>query len=166
MEKSDSRPAQGQAMQTVEAPDSRPVTLSWLRDGRIAVFKITGPATRSTVDQWFETVSSVVKSWPPDKLYLAMQDLSDKEVSLTPYASKRAREFEPLVKHLRGRVALVLPNTFANQIFRLFLRTLSWQQSMPTEAFVTYDAALRWLDATLNNQDKPKPTMRYPWRRV
>ncbi len=150
--------------QVAQQVESRPVTLNWIRDGRVAVFKINGPSTRSTVDEWFNMVADLVKSWPAEKLYLALQDFSDKRVSLTPYMSSRTKEFEPLAAHLHGRVAIVLPNTLGNQIFRMFMRTLAWQQKLPTEAFVSYDSAMRWLDAALNkeNQAKPDASMQKP----
>src|SRR5579859_5485934 len=129
-------------------------TLSWLRDDRIVVFTVNGPTTRPAVDRWFDLVAGVVKSWPPEKPYLALHDLSNKQVALTPYARSRAMEFDPLVRHLHGRIAIVLPNTFMNQLFRLFLRTLGWQRKLPTEAFTAFDAALRWLESGLQQEQQ------------
>ncbi len=131
------------------------VTVEWLHDKQMVIFSVRAEATRAVVDEWFNAVAGVVKSWPPDKVYLAMQNVGDRRVGLTPYARSRVREFDDLVKHLHGRIAIVLPNTFAGHMIRLFLTTMRWQQKLPTEGFVSYKEGLAWLEKALPQKNEP-----------
>ncbi len=126
-----------------------------LRDGQIVVFRVRAATTRAVVDEWFDHVADVVKNWPAEKVYLAMQDVSDRRVALTPYARGRVREFDDLVKHLHGRIAIVLPNTFMGHLIRIFLTTMRWQKKLPTEGFLSFQDALNWLEKGLPVKDAP-----------
>jgi hypothetical protein len=136
--------------------DEATVSLERLHEGRIVVFTIKGASTRPVVDKWFDVVAGVVTSWPAEKPYLALHDLTDKRVTLTPYARGRVREFDDLVRRLHGRIAIALPNTFMGHMIRLFLATVRWQQALPTEGFLSKEAALRWLEKALPENHSSK----------
>jgi hypothetical protein len=132
------------------AADAKPnVSVEWLHDRQIVIFSVNAVASRAVVDEWADIVAGVIKSWPADKIYLAMHDLSDKRVTPTPYARARVREFDELVKRLHGRIAIVLPNNFAGHLIRIFLTTMRWQQKLPTEGFLSYETGLEWLEKAL-----------------
>ncbi len=137
--------------------EEAPVSVEWLHDRQIVIFTLKAVTTRAVVDQWFDCVAGVVKSWPADKVYLAMQNVSDKRVTLTPYARVRIREFDELVKHLHGRIAIVLPNTFTGHLIRIFLTTMRWQKKLPTEGFLSFRDGLAWLEKALPTRDNAPP---------
>jgi hypothetical protein len=134
------------------------VSVDWLHGGKIVVFTVNAMTTRTVVDEWFDLVAGVVRSWPPDKPYLAMQNVSDKRVNLTPYARSRVREFDNLLTHLQGRIAIVLPNTFTGHLIRLFLTTMRWQKKLPTEGFLSYQDGLNWLEKGLPTSEAAQPS--------
>ena len=143
------------------------VTSGRLHDGAIVTFALKGNPTRALVDQWFDLVAVAVASWPAERVYLALHDFSDERVAFTHYARVRVKEFEPLVAHLHGRIALVLTPNLQGQIIRIALRSFRWQKKIRTEAFFTYAEALRFLEAALpgsNIADQGKSANRHiPW---
>ncbi len=87
---------------------------------------------------------SVIKDWPDDRIYLAVQDLSGPRFALTPYARKRASETYEVRPALKGRVAIILPRTFVAQLVRLFIRG-ERRNHFETRFFMSAKDALVWL---------------------
>src|SRR5438874_1788698 len=93
----------------------------WLMDRQVVVFKASG-VSRLLVDTWAESVKDVMKSWPRDHPYLVVHDFTDKNIMLTPYARARAEELVRVKVHVPGYAAIILPQSFAAHLIRLFLR--------------------------------------------
>jgi hypothetical protein len=100
------------------------------------------------VDQWVRGVSELINGWPAGMIYLVMHDVSDKKVSLTPYARPKVIELYRLSRHLKGRVAVVVPKTFAAQAIQIFLR-IQRRHSLITEIFFSRAEAETWLKHVL-----------------
>jgi hypothetical protein len=129
-------------------------TLEWLYDNRIAVFTLSEP-TRIAIDQGAQYVTDVVDHWPADRIYLAMHDVSSNRVALTPYARAKVPQLYRHARHLKGRLAVVLPKTFASQAIQIFLRTQR-RQSLITELFFSRQEAETWLKQLLPSEYKLK----------
>lgn len=119
-------------------------TCEWLHDGQIVVFKTT-ENSRPAVDAWFEMVKSVMLNWPDDEPFLAVQDFSDQRITVTPYSRAKNEELYRLRPDLQAFMAVILPKTFAAQLFQLlfrFLRRDNWQ----SRVFPTRHAGIQWLE--------------------
>ncbi len=127
-------------------------SFKWLYDRRL-LYVIGDSSSRADIDAWYQFMASVIKDWPEDRIYLAVQDLSSPKFTLTPYARARASDTYKVRPALKGRVALILPKTFVGQLIRLFIHG-ERRNHFETRFFVTQSDALAWLA-----QDLPAPAV-------
>ena len=121
------------------------VTLQWLENGRVVCFTVNTVA-RPAIDAWLNRSEQIVKGWPAQIPYLAIQDISGS--TLTPYTRERSAKTVALTPdYLRGRSAVVMPRTVVNQAISLFV-TVNLARKKPNiqrHVFVAKDEAIRWL---------------------
>jgi hypothetical protein len=115
----------------------------WLMDRQIVVYKASA-VSRLAVDTWVASVKEVMRNWPADRPYLALHEFTDKHIMLTPYARKRAEELSREPLHVPGYAAIILPQSFAAQLIRLFLRAQRFR-GVENQAFFSVDGGLAWL---------------------
>jgi hypothetical protein len=124
------------------------VTLEWLADDRIPLFSVPN-VSRGTIDTWIGMLAEMMKSWPPDRPFVMLHDISTKGAILTPYVRDRVKGLEAVNPSLKGRVALVLPKTFVVQLVKLYLRTAQ-RTDVATEIFFDRETAQEWLKQVLD----------------
>ncbi len=121
------------------------VTMQWLEHGRIVCFTLNTVA-RAAIDAWLDRSYEIVKGWPPQMPYLALQDVS--RSMLTPYTRERSAATVALTpEYLRGRSAVVMPHSVMNQAIRLFV-TINLARShanIQRAVFLDRGGAVRWL---------------------
>ncbi|HLY26399.1 MAG TPA: hypothetical protein VKQ72_08675 [Aggregatilineales bacterium] len=96
--------------------------IKWLFNQRL-LYVIGDSSQRADIDLWFKFMSTVIRDWPNNYTYLAVQDLSSPKFSLTPYAQSRASKTYEVRPTLTGRVAILMPRNFTGQMLQLFMRT-------------------------------------------
>jgi len=119
------------------------IKYKWLFDRHI-LYVIGDTSHRSDIDAWFQFMCTVMGNWPDDITYLAVQDLSSPNFSLTPYARTRATEIYKVRPTLRGRVAIVMPRSFIGHLLQMFIRTVRGN-IFDTRFFLSQGDALVWL---------------------
>ena len=120
--------------------------------GRLVAFTVTD-AKQLTIDAWANTVGREMRNWPTHQPYLALHDLSSPQIVVTPYARARAQELYAIRPELQGRIAVVLPQTFAAQLIQLFVKNQR-QGNLVTEMFLDRQEALAWLTRLIPSQDR------------
>jgi hypothetical protein len=96
------------------------VTREWLFDRKIVVYTVLDPR-RETVDTWMNAFEADLMSWPADRPFLEIYDLSTPLAALTPYVLARAQKMVFVRPEVKGRCAIILPGHFVNQLVRIFL---------------------------------------------
>jgi hypothetical protein len=105
------------------------VTREWLYGRRILVFRVTS-FEDAEVDAWAKVYIEALTAWPPDRPFLAVQDISYRLFALTPRTRARIAEVYRLGRDTEGRVAVIVPNTF----------------------FTSREAGLAWLKECLDSE--------------
>ncbi len=126
------------------------LTREWLFERQIVVYTLTS-ASRDAVDAWIDTGFATMKSWPADRPYLAIHDVSSPNLTMTPYARQRAREIaKQLPPHLTRSAAIVRKDMFG-QAIRLFIKLdmLRVHPTLERKVFFTREAAVAWLKEKL-----------------
>jgi hypothetical protein len=126
------------------------VSRVWLYDRRIVIFKVTSLAD-AEVDAWAKAYTETITTWPPDRLYLGMQDISYKFFALTPRTRARVTEVYALGKELKGRVAVIVPNMLMGLLVEFFLSTLPHVVAT-VRLFTSREDGLAWLKECLDSQ--------------
>ncbi len=121
------------------------VTRSWLADGRIVCFTIDS-ATRLAIDAWLASSEEVTKIWPAALPYLCIHDV--RGVGVTPYMRQQsAATVARTPKYLKGRSAVIVPRSFANQLIRLVVTIdlARLNRNIQRSIFFSREAATKWL---------------------
>ena len=125
----------------------------WLFEKQVVVYEVTG-FTRPIVDEWYDTVSSTLQTWPPEnQMMIAIHDL--RAASLTPYTRHKSQQLAQENNHLFGYSVIVIPNTlytlFGN-FMQIFLNTvLSRTQPKITRHICTsMEDAVAYVEKVLN----------------
>ena len=126
------------------------VTREWLYDRRIVIFKATSFAD-AEVDAWAKAYAEALITWPSDRPFLAVQDVSYTLFALTPRTRARIAEMYRLGKDIEGRVAVILPNTLMAPFVRFFLGTLR-RVTATIRFFTSREAGLAWLTEGLDSE--------------
>ncbi len=126
------------------------VTREWLCGRRIVVFKVTS-FEDAEVDAWAKVYIEALAAWPPDRPFLAVQDISYRLFALTSRTRARIAEVYRLGRNTKGRVAVILPNTLMAQTVRFFLGTLR-RVTASVRFFTSREAGLAWLNEGLDSE--------------
>ena len=122
------------------------LTRQWIRDRRIVVFKLTN-SSRELTDAWFAAVVETYKQCPPGQSYLCLQDLSQGNLTITPYGRQRTSELSSLYPELRGRTAVLVSKSLMGQMMKGLLRLIGNRETgRNRRIFFHKDEALRWLE--------------------
>jgi len=125
------------------------VTLRWVRDHRIAVFRITSIAFES-IDAWVSAAVQMIANHPPDQPYHVLHDFSAENMSLTPYLRQRIQEALTRSPQTQGRLAGVVAPGVTNMIVQLFVNTLRRLVTRREfKVFTDRGEALAWLAEAL-----------------
>lgn len=121
-------------------------------DGRLIVYKVS-EMSREVLDAWSTIVDRVQATWPKDRGYLALYDLSVERVAL-PYLTLAGEHFfglgRPVPAGIYGRIALVFSVNASGHLGVDFVSRLTYAQTgFEGRVFVEREAALRWLAAGL-----------------
>ena len=121
------------------------VTRAWLENGRIVYFTLTSVA-RPAVDAWLNASEDTVRTWPAEVPYLSIHDL--REGTVTPYIRRQsAAVVARMPTSLRGRSAVLVPRTFANQLIRLIVTIdlVRINRNIQRNVFFNRQDAVNWL---------------------
>jgi hypothetical protein len=105
--------------------------------------------SREVLDAWVEIVARIQSTWPKDRVYLALYDLSVERVAL-PYLTLVGDDFfglgRPVPAGVYGRIALVFSLNTSGHLGLDFVARLEYAQTgFEGRVFVERDAAMRWL---------------------
>jgi hypothetical protein len=126
----------------------------WLTP-RIVVVETEGDMSPAAIDIWASVTEETVLSYPPehDTIYM-LQNLSHPNQRITPYARQKTETLYANMTLTRPVYsAVVLQNSFVNQIVSMFVRV--WDRSQPLvkqRIFTSLEAALQWLELNLPHQ--------------
>src|SRR5690606_1382233 len=97
------------------------VRLEWQEDGRLAVFTLTD-ASRQSVDAYIDASLALLRGWPQNEIFYLLTDVTNRNVSLSPYFRERLKEVAVAIKEEQVRCvsAVVMANTFMATILVLF----------------------------------------------
>jgi hypothetical protein len=126
------------------------VTREWLYGRRILVFRVTS-FEDAEVDAWAKVYIEALTAWPPDRPFLAVQDISYRLFALTPRTRARIAEVYRLGRDTEGRVAVIVPNTLVARFVRFFLSTLQ-RVTASIRFFTSREAGLAWLKECLDSE--------------
>lgn len=121
------------------------LTRHTLDHGSIVVYTFRNNR-RATIDAWANRVINTSETWPDDRPYLILYDLS--RTFLSPYFRKRANDVNTIPRpEIFGAYAVVLPDSVVGQLIRLFVK-----RDLPpptyyaeSEVFTAFDEAVVWL---------------------
>jgi hypothetical protein len=126
------------------------VEVSWLDDNRIVVLRIRH-TDRATVDEWVSKIRQVSYSWNPKRPFLALYDMSSRDVSFTPYMRQESQrvneELASKIPNAVGQVAIMIPPTSSAHLLRLFFyREVNPHfKQVEHQVFKEEGSALAWL---------------------
>jgi hypothetical protein len=130
---------------TVREVVNEHLTMKWLYQRQIVIYRITGPlAVQEVAQTWFENVKATIDAWPADTMYLAVHDAIEANFTITPYLTTCIRDIVAFRRDLPRRVAIVMPREIAAQLLRTLLRP-SDGDNAHYEVFSTREEAMRWL---------------------
>ena len=123
----------------------------WLTP-RIVAIETDGDMSPAAIDVWADTTSQTVLSYPTEyKSIYVLQDLSHPNQRITPYARQKTETlYTNMILTRPVYIAVVLQNSFVNQIVSMFVRI--WDRSQPLvtqRIFTSPESAIRWLEASL-----------------
>ena len=126
----------------------------WLTP-RIVVIETDGDMSPAAIDVWAEATKQAVLNYPTEhkSIYL-LQNLAHPNQRITPYARQKTETlYTSMVLTRPVYIAVVLQNSFVNQIVSMFVRL--WDRSQPLvkqRIFISSDAAIHWLESTLTSK--------------
>ena len=126
------------------------VTLRWVRNHQIAVFRVDSIAFDS-IDAWMRAAIRVMEEHPPGRPYHVLHDFSANHMVLTPYLRQRIQEALTRAPKAQGRLAgLVAPGT-TSMVVQLFVNTLRRLVTRREfKVFTDKGEALAWLVEALD----------------
>ncbi len=101
----------------------------WLADGRIILFTVQS-AKHDAIDAWADLILEASNAYPVERPWLIIHNIAVVNAAITPYARKRIDDVNlggP--QNLKGRVAIVTPQSIFARLVRLYVNTL--QRNLP-----------------------------------
>lgn len=112
---------------------------------RIIVYAVSGPLVMQEVaETWFVNVKRILTTWSPQLPYLAIHDLTNANVTITPYIVSSIRDLYNLRPELTQRIGIVVPRTLTAQLLKVLVRNRD-RDTMQTQFFNTRDKAVSWM---------------------
>jgi hypothetical protein len=119
--------------------------VGWICEGQIIVF-VPSDSARATIDAWLDSVISHQREWPSDKPLVALQDLSNPRIAVTPYARQRIKELG-VIRH----IAMLVNQTQLSMILAYVVNYMGNPKNFTTQVFFKQEAAVQWLLARAAN---------------
>jgi hypothetical protein len=123
-----------------------------IEDGRVVVIQTAGSVTRDAVDTWAAMMKDTFENYTPEETIFILQDLSNPNQGITPYASKKATEvYDYIPRDKQAYIATVFPDslTFHLAIFIGRARRRS-HPHVHVPMYTNLDPALMWLREMMN----------------
>lgn len=134
---------------------SEGVWQQYLCDRQVVVWKLFD-MTRQTVDAWVEScLREMYRCFRDDQEIRALQDLSERNVTQTPYGTERGEEVAKAYPELRGRTAAILPPTIDAHRIRLFFKRTVTQETRQRDVFNDPVKALAYITEGLDCAPPP-----------
>lgn len=126
------------------------LTRKSLCDGGVIVFTLSS-VKREVVDTWVDACLEVMQAYHDRGENLnVLQDFSHPDFALTTYSLRRGEEVAEAYPELRGKTAIVLPQTVMQAQVEIFIRKKRVSAGYrERQGFISYDEALAWLKADL-----------------
>lgn len=124
------------------------MTEEWFDDSQIVVYTM-GTSERLYFDVILERVTTNMRNWPKDRPYLAIYELAQTNIMITPHVREGFHSLMNEFPDLTGRFAAVLPGTGASHAIRLFLMARTKQGARERKIFHNREKALEWLREAL-----------------
>jgi len=134
----------------------------WYCDRRIIVYRLTS-IVRETLNAWVDTVAQRLQTWPKDRPYLALHDISSRRVGLSYLALVNYQVFnlgvtasgwekvEPILAqrpNFSARVALLFGLTHSGHLGQVLTQRSSANTrvcDITFQSFFDREQALNWL---------------------
>jgi len=102
---------------------SEKVTFQWLHDGQAYETKTTG-AKREDIDAYINANLAAIQQWDTALPFYSVQNISHKDVSITPYFKVRLADAATLMEErgVRGYSMVILNNGFSGNLLKLLSR--------------------------------------------
>lgn len=124
------------------------IALEKRHGGRMSlwILRTTAP---SSLDKWFEHLTTTGKNQRPDKPTFTMIDVATSRVTVTPYMRRKMNQLgDEVGKNMSGRTAYVLQRSMLSMVVRLFVVYDTSERFPNTEFQIFYDhiEAIEWLE--------------------
>ena len=135
------------------------LTREWLFDNRVVSYTLYSPQ-KAALLAWSESALSTFETWPREKPYLAIHDVSKSGIGLfycaavkndifnigvIPEARKRVDEIFENDSEWQISLALVVSGSLSGQLSKLLLKENSEKRRFHSKAFFFADTAQSWL---------------------
>lgn len=126
------------------------LSFEWLSEGGAVAYTLTNthPATLET---YIETIKAVGHLWDVAQPYLSLHDIT--AVGFTQKMRHGAQEASAHVAHLKGYLAVIVPNNLMGNVVRLFIN-FDIARRIPNrypKVFFRRDEGLKWLLSFLSD---------------
>jgi hypothetical protein len=107
-------------------------------------FHITFPSTsRERVDLWAEYVEKVILNTPQEGSYCNIFDISQANISLTPYLRAKGSHLYRIIEKRSAFVGFVVKNSVFTQFIAFFARGFDTDK-VKTTIFYSREEAIKW----------------------
>lgn len=135
------------------------LTREWLFNEQVVSYTLYSPQ-KAALLAWSESVLSTLESWPHEKPYLAIHDISQSGIGLfycaavkndifnigvIPEARKRVHEILANDPEWQISLALVVSGSLSGQLSKLLFNESSEKRHFHSKAFFFSDMAQSWL---------------------
>lgn len=132
------------------------ITMEWLHNDQIIAYTM-GTSDSGYVDDLVKVVHQNMENWPADRPYLAIYEITNNDMFLTPHVRTRLKDALTSFPDLHGRYAAVLPGGGTSHAIRLFLMTTHRQGVREHKIFRDRETALTWLVEFIDRKQSKNP---------
>jgi hypothetical protein len=117
-------------------------------------FHITFPNTsRERIDVWADYVEKVIVNTPQDGFYCNIFDISEANISLTPYLRAKGAHLYRIIGKRDALVGFVVKNSVFTQFIAFFARGFD-TNNIKTTLFYNREEAIKWGATRLSKLSK------------
>lgn len=130
------------------------VTKHWNKDRTVVTFTMSD-VSRKAVDAYISGNLEVLGNWDKTKTLFTIQDISNPNISLTPYLKSRLDEITNFIKTNEVNVctAIVMENNFTGQVMRAFGRLFTVNARYLNQVYFTdLTQATGWISKQKNHR--------------
>ena len=134
-------------------------------DQQIVEYKLTA-VTSTSLNDWSDYVVASLETWPKDKPYLVIHDISQSglgllfstavkndifNIGIVPKAHEKVQAIAKINPDWQLRLALVVSASLSGRLARILFQKNSPQNQVQFKAFFYRDPALEWLVESSNS---------------